>query len=104
MVSGADYPGYPEPDPDKEDEGRFPKIRQLMAVLWSPIARLLVAGAATAQMFIASFTGAVMAIEVNRTIAGQPPPSGLGYFYALLLFVFGAYYFLQDYLERNYVS
>lgn len=90
MASGADYPGFPEPEPEPETERkkRKQRVRALVAYLEQEFLDLMAGILDLLKVLIASFIGALFALELNRQFAGEPPIEGL----PLLYVFFGLMY------------
>lgn len=98
MTDGADYPGYPEPEPEG---GLVSKLRAVAIPLWNSFIHLFDAFLAAGKMVTASILGAFMGVELNRFASGESSIDGLMYFYVAFTIVYIAYYGMKKVVESG---
>lgn len=98
MADGADYPGYPEPEPEEEQDSM---IRAIVFPLWNAYLHFVEIFADAGKMVIGAFIGAFMGVELSAELLGETQIQGLMPFYIAFTFVYMVCYAMKKVIESG---
>lgn len=99
MTDGADYPGYPEPEPEEKQDS---KLRAVAIHLWNGFIHLFDTFLAAGKVVTAAMLGAVFGVEVSGALTGGPQIEGLMPFYVIFLLTYMMYDIMKKGIKNAY--